>query len=128
MVIDTHVFLWYCLDDPKLPAPIREHLKSNPGQVWVPSICLWEIVCLAERKRIAISAPDPGRAILHLFHQTRFKEATLTSEIAILSRSLPFTHEDPADRFIGATAVAMCQTLATSDSRLRDLPFVSLAY
>lgn len=125
MVLDTHVFLWYCLDDPRLPSAWREELRRSPQKAWVPTICLWECVVLAQKGRIQITSPDPARAVLNVFRRSRFNEAPLTSEIAVLSRSLAFEHEDPADRFIAATAVAMSLPLASVDARLTALPFVS---
>jgi PIN domain nuclease of toxin-antitoxin system len=46
------------------------------------------------------------------------KEAPLSNDIAILSRQLDLVHQDPADRFIAATAVHYGLTLATVDKNL----------
>ena len=52
------------------------------------------------------------------------KVIPLDLEIALLSRSLPYRHEDPADRFIAATAHRLGVPLATSDARLLGLPWL----
>ena len=46
------------------------------------------------------------------------REAPLTRDIALASRQLHFTHEDPADRILAATAYVMGLTLVTADERL----------
>ena len=46
------------------------------------------------------------------------REAPLTHEIALVSRQLALSHQDPADRFIVATARVMGLTLVTADERL----------
>ena len=46
------------------------------------------------------------------------QEASLTHEIAMMSRQLTFAHEDPVDRFLAATARVMELTLVTADERL----------
>ena len=46
------------------------------------------------------------------------REAPLTREVASASRSLDLPHEDPADRFIAATAMVYDLTLVTADERL----------
>ena len=45
------------------------------------------------------------------------REATITNEIAIMSRQLTLTHQDPADRFLAATARVMGLTLVTTKAR-----------
>jgi PIN domain nuclease of toxin-antitoxin system len=55
-------------------------------------------------------------------HSTvHFHEAPLTHEIALAARELPFPHQDPADRFLAATALVLHLTLVTADARLQGL-------
>jgi PIN domain nuclease of toxin-antitoxin system len=46
------------------------------------------------------------------------REAPLTFAIAEQSRLVSLPHQDPADRFIAATAIEMKIPLVTSDERL----------
>jgi PIN domain nuclease of toxin-antitoxin system len=46
----------------------------------------------------------------------------ITPEIAELAQDLLFVHGDPADRRIGATALALRAALVASDEKLRALP------
>lgn len=56
------------------------------------------------------------------------REAPLTHEIAMVSRRLSLTHQDPADRFIAATAHVMGLTLVTADEQLlHSLEYAVLA-
>lgn len=127
IVLDTHILLWYALDSPKLPADIREKLQANPEAVFVPTICIWESILLAERGSIELSERGSGKVIRGFIDEAGFSEAPLTGEIAVLSRTLEFGHADPADRFIAATAHALGAELATADARLRSLQWVKLA-
>jgi PIN domain nuclease of toxin-antitoxin system len=45
-------------------------------------------------------------------------DAPLNREVAILSRFIALDHEDPADRFLAATAALYELTLITADERL----------
>ena len=126
IVLDTHVLLWFVAGDERLPKALREVLEANPAEVRVPSICIWESLLLAERGRIAIKDENPGATVRRWISQAGFAEAPLTGEIAVLSRTLKFEHDDPADRFIAATSHAMGARLATLDERLRKLPWVVL--
>jgi PIN domain nuclease of toxin-antitoxin system len=128
IVLDTHVFIWYILDSPQLPAQMRDELSANPESVWLPSICFWEIHMLAEKGRLSFGKGSPERLLEKYFELSGFKEAPLTKEIAFLSRNLTFHHEDPADRFIAATAKSLNASLATSDRNLRILDWIKIAY
>jgi PIN domain nuclease of toxin-antitoxin system len=128
IVLDTHVLLWFLLDSPNLPAAFRDQLDRHPENVLVPSICTWEALLLAENGRIYFGGGGAQQILKASLELAGFKEAPLTAEIAALSRTLVFQHADPADRFIAATAKAMNAELATSDRRLRALPWVRLAY
>ena len=46
------------------------------------------------------------------------RDAPLTRDVAIESRRLSLGHQDPADRFIAATARVYELTLVTADERL----------
>jgi PIN domain nuclease of toxin-antitoxin system len=48
----------------------------------------------------------------------------IDEDIAMASRTLKFVHEDPADRYIAATAYIAKAPLATVDARLRCLEWL----
>ena len=41
-LLDTHTFLWYIYDDPKLPSRIKD-IISDANRVYVSMATLWEI-------------------------------------------------------------------------------------
>jgi PIN domain nuclease of toxin-antitoxin system len=128
IVLDTHVFLWHLVDDKRLNRALRKAIIEEPSSVAVPTIVIWESLVLAAKGRITLRLNEPGARLRSWIEQSGFQEAPLTGEIAVLSRILPFEHDDPADRFIAATAHAHGAMLATSDERLRALDWVALAY
>lgn len=124
MVIDTHVFLWYINNDPALPSDIKNLMTRQPENIYVPSICFWELIFLHEKGRLQFARVDPKIYLRENLLHTGFQEVTLTSEMAMLSRTLPFTHGDLADWFIAATANAMSMPLITYDQKLIQLPWL----
>ncbi len=126
MVIDTHIFLWYCLGDPRLRKELADKLQRNPTGTIVPSICFWEAMMLHQGGRIDMGS-DPVKTIQVLLDKSGFITHDLTREIAVLSRTLTFFHNDPADRFIAATAYALGQELATDDINMRKLSWLRFA-
>ncbi len=74
---------------------------------------------LAEKGRVVIKA-DHEKTIRKMFKKLPFREAVINQEVAIQSRKINLPHQDPADRFLAATAIVYDLTLVTADSRLID--------
>lgn len=127
IVVDTHVFIWFALDDSRLTPKLKSKLAAARPGVYLPSICIWEALLSSEKGRLSFGGSDPASTLMELVEESGFTVAPLTIEIVLLSRKLPFKHDDPADRFIAATAHALGASLATSDRLLRTLPWVRLA-
>lgn len=63
-------------------------------------------------------ASEPGTWIRQALAKGFVAEAALTVEIAMHSGLIELPHQDPADRFIAATALVRGFALATSDKHL----------
>ena len=72
---------------------------------------------MVERGRLAVTGPA-AEWVEQMVQALPRREAPLTHEIALVSRQLALSHQDPADRFIAATARVMGLTLVTADERL----------
>ena len=82
---------------------------------------------LAEKGKI-ILPESPEEWLKIAFETLEVQEAPLTNQIAILSRKIQLPHQDPADRFIAATALYYGLTLATVDKNLttgNEIPTLS---
>ena len=62
--------------------------------------------------------PDALTWVRSMLRSTPLRAAPLNHEVAIQSRSLNLPHQDPADRFLAATAIVYDLTLVTADERL----------
>lgn len=121
VVLDTHVWLWHLLGDERLSARQWELITDKKVELWLSPVSIWETHLLIERERLLISEP----AALWLKKALQLlpvREAGLSFAIAMRSRALSLTHQDPAGRFIAATALEMKAPLVTSDERLRACP------
>ncbi len=117
LLLDTHIWLWALLDPERLSATVRAALQSSENELWLSPISVWEATLLAERGRVRVTS-DARTWVRQLLDAMPRREATVTNEIAIMSRQLTLAHQDPADRFLAATARVMGLTLVTADERL----------
>jgi PIN domain nuclease of toxin-antitoxin system len=78
---------------------------------------VWEFLILVEKKRITLKV-DAVKWIDQVWSTVPIQEATVNREVALRSRTLSISHQDPADRFIAATAAVYDLTLITADAHL----------
>ena len=117
LLLDTHIILWSVADPGKLSPEVCEILESESNELWFSPISAWEIMLLAEKGHISLGA-NIEISIRDIFHKIPLSEAPVNLEVAIQSRFVNLTHQDPADRFLAATAVVYDLTLVTADSRI----------
>ena len=86
VLLDTHIWLWYLLGDGRLSQSHRNLRPINEA---------------------------PGVWVRNALQTLQVREAGIA--IALRSRSLALSHQDPADRFIGATSIEMKAPLLTMD-------------
>lgn len=119
LLLDTHVFLWALLEPRRLRTSARGALDEPDNELWLSPISIWECHVLAERNRVEYDGP-PQTWLQSAIEITGIREAALTFEVAMTSRHVEVSHQDPADRFIAATAIVHELTLVTADARLLE--------
>jgi PIN domain nuclease of toxin-antitoxin system len=127
LLLDTHIILWSAAEPEKLSQNITEELKNDLNELWFSPISVWEILLLAEKGRISLG-PDIEKSVREIFRKIPLDEAPLNQEVAIKSRLVRLSHQDPADRFLAATAIVYDFTLVTADSRIisaKDIPVLA---
>ena len=117
LLLDTHIWLWGLLDPERLTPAVRRALQSPANELWLSPISVWEALILVERGRLTVKRPV-AEWVEAMVQALPRREAPLTHEIAVASRQLKLSHQDPADRFLAATAKVMGLTLVTADVRL----------
>jgi PIN domain nuclease of toxin-antitoxin system len=118
-LVDTHVWLWSLVEPDKLSRRARAVLSEPRNQGWLSPISVWELQILAERGRVELD-DDPRRWVRDAVKHTPFSEATLVNEVAFRSREVALEHDDPADRFLVATALVYDLTFVTADSEILE--------
>jgi PIN domain nuclease of toxin-antitoxin system len=120
-VTDTHGLIWYLEDSPSLGPAARVAFDAcDRGDivVYIPTICLVEIVYLQEKGRI----PSDMKAQLDAELRTETSGlvlADLTAEVASAVARVPRAEvPDMPDRIIAATALHLGLPLISRDSKI----------
>jgi PIN domain nuclease of toxin-antitoxin system len=117
LLLDTHIWLWYLLGDSRLSLQLQTAIADPNTELWLSPISIWETLILAEKGRISLQ-PNPVTWVNVALKTLETREAQMNHSIAILSRQVALPHQDPADRFIVATAIYYGLILATVDANL----------
>ena len=129
LLLDTHIWLWSHVEPEQLTKRVAAALGDERNQLWLSPISVWEFLLLVERGRVRVrDRVAPAEWVADALTRAPMHDAVLTREVAMRSRSLRMEHEDPADRFLAATAEVHELTLVTADERLlRGKGFRTLA-
>lgn len=126
ILLDTHVFLWWVVDDPRLSAELRMALESPDNTVFLSSASVWEIAIKQSLDRVRLPQ-DPADWLRTYVTQYGLLALAIEHSHALAVRNLPARHRDPFDRMLVAQAICESMTLATADRAIRqyDVPVIS---
>jgi len=114
ILLDTHVFLWFIDENPRLSKPARVLIEAEDSQPFLSMASLWEIA-------IKISL---GKLQLEQSYEAFIPQQLALNGIGILNLSLehiaaiatlPFHHRDPFDRLIAVQSKIEKMTLVSAD-------------
>jgi PIN domain nuclease of toxin-antitoxin system len=125
IILDTHIWIWLNATPELLNAGIAEKLQREGIEIGISAISVWEVVLAAQKGRIEVVL-SPERTVEAWIQANQITVIPVDEEIAVLSRTLPFGHEDPADRFIAATAFRENCPLITTDKHLKRLSWLKV--
>ncbi len=117
LLLDTHIWLWSLVEPERLGRRVTAALRAAGTEIWVSPISVWELLLLVEKGRVVIDS-DPEDWIETAWSRAPIREAPINREVALRSRSVRVPHQDPADRFLAATAEVYDLTLVTDDRHL----------
>lgn len=118
LLLDTHIWYWSLIEPARLGRRVRSELTKAQNELWLSPVSTWEILLLNSKGRIRLDE-NPSNWVARA--TANLREAPLTHEIVLAAHQLPFSHFDPADRFLAATAQVLDLTLVTADERLLGL-------
>jgi len=112
-LLDTHVFLWWIIDSPKLATDAKNAIVSGQNQIYISAATTWEI---SIKKSIGkLDAPDDLDGIVE---QERFIQLPISLYHGQIAGQLPQHHRDPFDRMLISQAQTEGLILVTADPNI----------
>jgi len=126
LLLDTHIWIWKVGAPDKLRKRVAQAIQDEGNELWLSPISIWELAILVRKRRIELD-DEIDAWVSRTLAQTTFREAPLTYEVALEVEKIRFSHADPADHFIAASARVFDLTLVTADPRLLELKTQGIA-
>jgi PIN domain nuclease of toxin-antitoxin system len=124
-LLDTHIWLWSSMQPDRLSRRVAKILADTENELWLSPISIWELTLLCRKGRFRVH-PDIPSWVAKSISDLRIVEAPLTMEVALAIPSINFSHGDPADHFLAASAKVFDLTLVTADENLLSVPGVKV--
>ncbi|MBI2759926.1 MAG: type II toxin-antitoxin system VapC family toxin [Chloroflexi bacterium] len=111
---DTHAFLWFVDDNPKLSRVARHHIENIDNDRVLSIASVWEIAIKVSMRKLEIGQP------LATFIPTQLELSVsdllpVTLEHVAMVARLPFHHRDPFDRMLIAQSLVEGVPIVSSD-------------
>jgi PIN domain nuclease of toxin-antitoxin system len=114
LLLDTHAFYWWCIDDPALSLAARAAIADSQNEKYVSVITAWEFITKFR------SGKEPGfnhiaADVSDAVAAQGLTELAITMRHAAVAANLPLHHKDPMDRILIAQAMVEDMTIVTID-------------
>lgn len=120
-LLDTHIWFWSYIESSRLSRRVARTLADSKNELWLSPVSVWELTILSLKGRFRVQ-PDISTWVKKSMSDLQLVEAPLTVDVALAIPSINFSHGDPADQFLAATAKVFDLTLITADDHLLKLP------
>jgi len=115
LLLDSHSFLWWLAEDPKLSAGARRVVADPAAIVYVSAATIWELSIKADLGKLDLDGVD----LVEEVGENDFVELPMTARHALAAAYLPRHHEDPFDRMLIAQAQVEGLTVVSRDPAFR---------
>jgi PIN domain nuclease of toxin-antitoxin system len=117
LLLDSHAFLWFVEDHPRLSARARKAILEEATEVWVSHASLWELTIKQALRRLALPDPPDMMAL-----NARLRLLAIELHHIRATAGLPLHHGDPFDRLLVAQAIEDGLVLVTTDKLVQRYP------
>ncbi|HEY2092760.1 MAG TPA: type II toxin-antitoxin system VapC family toxin [Thermoanaerobaculia bacterium] len=121
LLLDTHAFLWYITEDPRLATSSVEAIQDEANEVFLSVVSVWEALAKHQLGKLPLPAPADeylrSRRDQHDIASLPFDEPSLSHLLR-----LPLHHRDPFDRMLICQALQHNLRVLTADALFEKYP------
>jgi PIN domain nuclease of toxin-antitoxin system len=114
LLLDTHAFLWFTLDDPRLSGQAQDLMREQSNELVLSVASCWEIAIKLSIGKYEIPG-DFESFMLEQIETNQLVFQPITIPHLAVMKSLPFFHRDPFDRLLIAQALAEAVPILSVD-------------
>jgi PIN domain nuclease of toxin-antitoxin system len=114
LLLDTHAFLWFIDDSPRLSAQAKALLESDV-ELMISAASLWEIAIKSSIGKLTLAQPYET-FIPQQLEQNSIEILPVELEHISVVATLPFHHRDPFDRLLLAQAMVEQLPVVSADT------------
>ncbi|MBI3583836.1 MAG: type II toxin-antitoxin system VapC family toxin [Nitrospinae bacterium] len=118
-LLDTHVFLWWIMDDESLTPYILDFIADEGNDLFLSSASCWEIAIKAKIGRLKLME-NPEKFIPDQMIANNISGLPIQLVHALHVYNLPDHHRDPFDRMLVAQARIEKISIITNDRLIAD--------
>lgn len=121
LLLDTHAFLWYITNDPRLPRRAYDAIRDKSNQAYLSVVSVWE--ALVKHQIGKLGLPEPADEYIN-DRRSVHRIVDLPLELDAVSRllTLPAHHRDPFDRMLICQALQHELTIVSVDAQFASYP------
>ena len=117
LLLDTHAFLWWIFDDPRLSSTARTLSADPSAEILFSVVSAWEIAIKSRTGRLDLP-PDVPAFIYDQIRRNRFAVLPIGLRHALHVHALPDHHRDPFDRLLVAQSQVEAVPLLSTDTQI----------
>jgi len=124
-LLDTHIFLWWVTDHPKLSENAGEIISNPLNEIFLSTASTWEMMIKSHIGKLTLPN-SPQIFIRDQIIQEQLKVLSITLEHTFALEELPMLHKDPFDRMLISQAISEKMVLITDDETIKMYPVTTL--
>ena len=117
ILLDTHAFLWFILDDPQLGTKARAMIEDPANDIEISPASYWELAIKISLRKYSL--PKPYQQFMESqIAINEFRILHIEPKHTSLITTMPLHHKDPFDRLLVAQAIVEGIPIISVDEQL----------